>query len=129
MNYYEHAVLSAKKFNCNIEDTLFLHEIMDSSKLHFSQWQHRMFSHNTWFVDVVMRLYEKFKGNNIIENTKTGGQILVRDVLIEHLLDDHCKTPSIVDWLNCIKFNTTEKWINNPDRKKIEYLKSLQNDK
>lgn len=123
MFYLDHAKISARKFNCNVEDTIKLHKLMDSSKLYFPQWQHRIFSHNLWFVSVVVDLL-----GDTVPNTKTGGVISVRDVLIEHLKEDHNhKAPSPADWLNCIKFETTETWINRPDAKEIYWLKQQEN--
>ena len=122
MDYYSHAIISARKFNCNIEDTLSLHKIMDKSKMYYQGWQHRMFSHNTFFIDTVVELY-----GDIVQNTKVGGHILTRDILMEHCKEDFSgKVPSIEDWLDCIKFNTKETWINNPDRKELVWLKELK---
>lgn len=130
MDYQSHAFISARKFNCNPEDVLELHKLMDSSKIFFPQgWQHRMFSHNMWFVQVVTDMYLKLTNKDYVKNTKTNGHILIRDILIEHLKEDFSgKIPDLKDWLNCIKFETNEKWINNPDRKEIEWLKNLKFD-
>lgn len=131
MDYQSHALISARKFNCYPEDVVFLHKLMDSSKMYFPQgWQHRMFSHNTWFIETIMTLFSELTGKDYIKNTKIGSHILIRDILIEHLKEDFSgKIPDLKDWLNCIKFETNEKWINNPDRKEIIYLKNLNNEK
>jgi hypothetical protein len=119
MFYIDHAKMSARKFNCNLEDTVKIHKVIDSTKLFFPQWQHRMFSHNMWFVGVLVELI-----GDTVPNTKTGKEISVRDIAIEHLKEDFSgKAPDLKDWLNCIKFETNEKWINQPDRKEMRWLK------
>jgi len=96
---------------------------MDSSKLYFPQWQHRMFSHNLWFISVVVDLL-----GDTVPNTKTGGVLSVRDVLIEHLKEDHNgKAPAPADWLRCITFETKESWINHPDPRELHWLKEVEN--
>lgn len=118
MFYIDHAKISAKKFKCNVEDTLKIHKIIDSSKFYFPQWQHRLFSHNMWFVNVLVELI-----GDTVPNSKTGGEISVRDVAIEHLKEDFSgKAPDLKDWLECIKFDTKEKWINNPNLKELEWI-------
>ena len=119
MTYYEHALISARKFKCLPEDTIHLHKLIDSSKLYFPSWQHRIFSHNMWFISVLVELLP-----NYIENSLTGEKILTRDVLIEHLKEDfNGKTPDLKDWLECIEFKTDKKWINFPDMREIKWLR------
>ncbi|MCA9495948.1 MAG: hypothetical protein KC589_03320 [Nanoarchaeota archaeon] len=128
MHYTDHALLSAKKFNCNKEDVLFLHKIMDSSKNHFVNYMHRMFSHNTWFISVVTDLV-----GDTIPNTKTGEQMSTRDILYEHLREDlNGECPTIKDWVENINLNISPKnsrWINSPNRKDLELLKQIKNDR
>ncbi len=128
MRYNDHALISARKFNCNVEDTLELHKLMDESKIFCPHtWQHRLFSHNTFFVNVIVNLYYKLTGKVSVPNTKTGGDILIRDILLEHLKEDFSgKMPSITDWLESVTFKP-DRWLNNPDRKEINWLKSLNN--
>lgn len=125
MHYTDHALLSAEKFNCNYEDTLKLHKLMDSSKLFFPQSQHRLFSHNLWFVYVLTELI----GDTIL-NTKTNQQISTRDILWEHLKEDHNgHTPSLQDWLDNINFEVKpehSRWFNNPRKKDLELLKEIK---
>lgn len=129
MDYESHAIISARKFKCNISDTLHLHKLMDSSKMFYPHgWQHRLFSHNTFFIDTIVNLYFELTGKVSIENTLSGGHILIRDVLIEHLKEDFSgKIPDLKDWLKCIQFDTTESWINRPDRRELDYLKTIKN--
>ena len=119
MDYYSHAIISARKFNCNVEDTAPLHKLMDRSKMYFQGWQHRLFSHNTFFIDVVVDLY-----GDTVANTKTGGHILTRDILMEHCREDFSgKIPDMKDWLSCVKFEGGKEWVNNPSLKELKWLK------
>lgn len=126
MHYYDHALLSSKKYNCNVDDTLKLHKIMDSSKHFFQGAQHRLFSHNMWFIQVVTDLV-----GDVILNTKTGEMMSTRDILFEHCREDHDgKVPSMQDWLECVRFEVPDNhkhWFNNPrmaDRKLLKDIKS-----
>jgi len=113
MHYYDHALLSAKKFNCNVQDTMQLHKTMDSSKCFMPASQHRLFSHNTWFIQVLTDLF-----GDVIPNTKTGEMMSTRDILYEHCKEDHNgHVPSLQDWLGCIRFEVPTEhkpWFNNP---------------
>lgn len=132
MHYYDHALLSAKKFNCHVDDTLQLHRLMDSSKHFFPASQHRLFSHNMWFIQVLT----EFIGD-VIPNTKTGCMMSTRDILFEHCKEDHNgKVPSLEDWLGCIRFEIPaahRTWFNNPrpsDKVLLKQIKqSLKPDK
>lgn len=123
MHYYDHALLSTEKFNCHIEDTLRLHKLMDSSKLYWPQSQHRMFSHNLWFIQILTELI-----GDVIPNTKTGEMISTRDVLYEHCREDHNgHVPSLQDWLRTIRFEVEGKaqtWFNNP--RKTDKIKLIE---
>ena len=127
MYYYDHALLSAQKFKCNPDDTLRLHKLMDSSKLFFPASQHRLFSHNTWFVTVLTELL-----GDVIPNTLSGSVISVRDVLHEHCREDHNgRVPSLQDWLGCLRFEVPHEhrdWFNNPrqaDKLLLRQLKQI----
>ena len=113
MHYYDHALLSAKKFGCSVEDTLHLHKLMDSSKFFFPASQHRLFSHNIWFIQVLTELL-----GDTVPNTLNGERLSTRDLLYEHCKEDHNgHVPSLQDWLQCIRFEVPEagrSWFNKP---------------
>lgn len=128
MHYYDHALLSAKKFGCNVEDTLRLHKLLDSSKYFFPAAQHRMFSHNIWFIQVLTELV-----GDVVPNTKNGEMMSTRDILYEHCKEDHNgKVPSLQDWLHCIRIEIPtehKSWFNNPrhsDKLMIKQIKEEQ---
>lgn len=113
MHYYDHALLSAHKFHCAVNDTLRLHRLMDSSKHFLPLAQHRLFSHNTWFIQVLTDLV-----GDTVPNTKTGGPLSTRDILFEHCREDHNgMVPAPADWLDCIRFDVPDRhrqWFNHP---------------
>ena len=125
MHYYDHALLSAAKVNCHLEDTLKLHRLMDSSKHFFPASQHRLFSHNTWFIQVLTELV-----GDVIPNSKTGEMMSTRDILFEHCREDHNgHVPSLRDWLECIRFDIPQNhrsWFNNPRLRDKELLKKIK---
>jgi hypothetical protein len=124
MNYHDHAKISARKFGGKPEDYIELHELLDSSKYHLPSWQHRAFSHNTWFISIVDKLY----GPTIINSD--GKEVSVRDILFEHLKEDHSgKVPTIADWAKNIKFEKMEGWENRPDARELSWLKEKQEEK
>jgi hypothetical protein len=126
MHYYDHALLSAKKMGCAVEDTLLLHRLMDSSKFFFPASQHRLFSHNLWFIQVLTELI----GDTVL-NSITGERISTRDILYEHCKEDHNgKVPSLQNWLQCLHFEISEEnqtWFNRPrpsDKLLLKQIKS-----
>ena len=124
MHYTDHALLSAKKFNCNIGDTLFLHRYMDSSKFYLPATQHRLFSHNTWYISVLTELV-----GDTVSNTLTGGRLSTRDILFEHCREDHNGVvPSLERWLSCVRFEVPERemsWFNRPRPSDQQLLKTI----
>lgn len=126
MHYNDHALLSARKFNCQPEDTFRLHRIMDSSKHFFPASQHRMFSHNIWFIQIMTELI-----GDVVPNTKDGSALSTRDVLFEHCREDHNgHVPSLENWLECVRFEVPPRhksWFNHPrqsDKELLEIIKS-----
>ena len=124
MHYFEHALLSAKKFNCKVEDTIRLHRLMDSSKHFFPASQHRLFSHNLWFIQILTELI-----GDVVPNSMTGQMMSTRDILFEHCKEDHNgHVPSIQDWLQCIRFEVPpshREWFNTPRRSDKTLLKQI----
>ena len=50
----EHAENSVKIHGGVIEDYLSIHEVIDSSKIAYSNLDHRILTHNTWFVEYIL---------------------------------------------------------------------------
>nr|WP_316835031.1 hypothetical protein [Pedobacter nutrimenti] len=100
---------------------------MDSSKFFFPASQHRMFSHNTWFIQVLTELV----GDTVI-NSQNGQLLSTRDILYEHCREDHDgKVPSLQDWLQCVRFEVPEQhrnWFNNPRGSDKQLLKQIKSD-
>lgn len=123
MTYLEHAQLSVNRYGGVVEDYIKIHKIMDSSKLYFASWQHRLFSHNLWFVNVITELM----GDVIINSDNK--PILVRDILIDHLKEDlDGFTPDLKDWIRQIRFAPIGNWVNRPQRHLINQLNNKDNE-
>jgi len=122
MTYLEHAQLSVNRYGGVVEDYIKIHKIMDSSKLYFASWQHRLFSHNLWFVNVLTELMD----DTIINSD--GKSVLVRDILIDHLKEDlDGFTPDLKDWLRQIRFTPIGKWVNNPQKHLLNQINNQDN--
>lgn len=125
MHYHDHALLSARKFACNIEDTILLHRLIDSSKHFFPANQHRLFSHNLWFIQVLTELI-----GDTIPNSKSGGTISTRDILFTHCREDHNgHVPSLQDWLACLRFDVPpehRKWFNTCSARDLQLLQEIK---
>lgn len=120
MHYYDHAKISARKFGGKPEDYVKLHKLMDSSKHQFPHFLHRIFSHNTWFIQVIDDLM-----GPVITNSE-GKEVSVRDILHAHLREDHNgKCPTIQDWMDNIQLKEGHSpWVNRPDPKELYWLKN-----
>lgn len=120
MHYTDHAKISARKFGGMPKDYMHLHKLMDSTKHHFPHYMHRVFSHNTWFVQVL----DDLLGPTITNSDNQ--EISVRDILHAHLREDHSDVaPTIQDWLENLRLEPTEKgkrWVNRPDPKELYWL-------
>jgi hypothetical protein len=83
---------------------------MDSSKFHNQNFNHRIFSHNTWFVEVLCELMGDYITNS------DGHKVLIRDICYQHLEEDHGIVPTIQDWAKAISLDLKNRWINNPKK-------------
>lgn len=112
--YIAHSESSVKKFGGKVEDYIKIHKLMDSSKFHQNLYTHRIFSHNTWFVEVLCELLGEYITNS------DNKSVLVRDICYQHLEEDHGKVPTIKDWCSIITLERSSKtmWINNPKKLK-----------
>lgn len=54
MKPHIHAESSAKKFGGKPEDYLDIHNLLDSSKAALCDSRHRVLTHNSWFVGVIL---------------------------------------------------------------------------
>ncbi|HTF81279.1 MAG TPA: hypothetical protein VL947_06130 [Cytophagales bacterium] len=118
---YIHAELSAKRFGGVAEDYLDIHELMDSSKAAYSNNAHRILTHNSWFV--VMILPKVF--GHMCTNSD-GKAYPVKDVGEYHILEDFRMRfiPTVQDYLEDMGVPA---WVNNggdvPNRLKNKKIK------
>ena len=91
-----HAQTSAAKHGGKPEDYMDIHEFMDSSKAAFPDSRHRALTHNTWFIQTILK--------RVFGSTRTNsdGQLYsVTDIGEEHVMEDYKGRfiPSVQDFL------------------------------
>lgn len=118
MNSYMHARATAKKYGCEPEDVLAIHEFIDGSKRAFGDVRHRAMLHNTWGVWVVQEVF----GPALTIERESGKKIIipVREVAEQHIIEDLGRTPTVGDWLDNM---TIETWMSGPTFKIVKGLK------
>ncbi len=106
---YMHAEVSAKRFGGKSEDYLAIHELMDSSKLAIADNRHRALTHNTWFIEMILK---RVFGASI--KNSDGKTVSVQDIGEQHCLDDftHRFIPTAQDYLQ--EMNVMS-WMSNRD--------------
>lgn len=81
-----HARQDVRMWGGHIEDYLPIHQLMDSSKAALAGPQHRMLTHNTWFIGPNGPL-ERIFGVSIVNSD--GKTVQVRDIAENHCLSDY----------------------------------------
>ena len=99
---YHHAVSSAKKYGGKAHEYLRLHEWLDGSKAHMSDFRHRALRHHS---EGIFMLEDIF-GTTI--TISTGRVVPVRFIGEQHILEDLGRIPTVADWLGKIQ---TESWM------------------
>jgi hypothetical protein len=119
MNYWKHSLLSKKKFNGAAEDYLLIHKFIDTSKLFYFDFKHRVLLHNTYGIDLCIQ-----KFGETLRNSE-GKTILVRDIAAEHCKEDLMGViPTLNNWFKYVDedlFNLI-KPINPKDNKLKEFV-------
>jgi len=82
MNYWKHSLLSRKKFGGLADDYLSIHKFLDSSKLFYYHYKHRALLHNTYGIELSVRMF----GETLVNSDKQ--TLLVRDIAAEHCKED-----------------------------------------
>jgi uncharacterized protein DUF6915 len=98
MKPYLHALVSVKKWGGVPEDTLPIHDFLDSSKQSFADMRHRAILHSSFGCYIVERVF----GHNL--TLSTGKLVSTRDVAEQHILDDMGRIPSLDDYLRGMPF-------------------------
>jgi len=94
MNYWQHSLLSRRKFGGEAEDYLAVHRFLDSSKYFYYHLKHRLILHNLYGIELAAELL-----GDTIQNSD-GNVVLVRDVGRAHCREDLAgRTPTLYDWL------------------------------
>lgn len=88
-------MISARKFGGIEQDYYQIHKFIDSSKLFYFHFKHRLILHNLFGVELAIKKFEDYIVND------DNSVILVRDIAIEHLKEDcNGQVPSLTDWLS-----------------------------
>lgn len=97
MDYWKHSLLSRKKFGGNAEDYLDIHQFLDSSKLFYFHFRHRILIHNTYGIQLCIRRFGETRTN------AAGKVLLVRDIAAEHCKEDLMgAVPTLHQWFKDI---------------------------
>jgi hypothetical protein len=93
---YHHAVSSARRYGGKAEDYLPIHDLMDSSKIAISDNRHRVLTHNSWFIGVIL---ERVFGTTITNSD--GKTVPVKLIGEQHVLEDFANRfiPSPQDYI------------------------------
>ena len=97
-----HAKNSVRKFGGKVEDYLFLHNWMDSTKGYVPDMRHRMVLHNAWGIMMGEQVHGVYFKNS------DGKDISVRDVLEQHVVDDLGHIPTLE---KCMASLVAEPWM------------------
>jgi hypothetical protein len=101
-----HARISVNKFGGKIEDYIEIHNWFDSTKAHIADSRHRLILHNSFGIF----LCEQVFGQLVVKNdgsiikmpyiiNSNGGQISVRDIAEQHVVDDLGRIPTLAECL------------------------------
>lgn len=94
MSPHIHSRIHAKRFGGVAEDYLKVDEFIDSSKTHFADIRHRAILHSSFGI----YLAEQVFGPCIVNSQ--GKQIAVRELVIEHIMQDLGFVPTMENYLN-----------------------------
>jgi hypothetical protein len=114
-----HAESSAKLYGGIPDDYMDLHNFLDSSKAIVCNSLHRVFTHNSWFISVVIpRVF-----GEVFARKSDGVLVSSRDIAEQHVSEDYGGfVPSAQDFLDCVE---CKEWMNNgkggkPKKDKVE---------
>jgi len=89
-----HSNSSAKSFGGIAEDYAEIHKYMDDTKLHIADWRHRLFRHNSLFIDDSERIF------GIFWTRKSDGvKVSTRTIVTQHIIEDMGFVPTAGDWV------------------------------
>lgn len=95
MDIWEHSMISVRKFGGTEKDYFQIHKFIDSSKLFYYHFKHRIILHNLFGVELAIKKFDDYLINS------DNSVVLVRDIVVEHLKEDCSgKIPSLADWLS-----------------------------
>ena len=113
---YHHAVSSARKWGGTPNDSLMVHNLLDSSKVILADFRHRALFHHAqgcWLAEAIL--------GPIITNS-AGRVVPVRIIAEQHIAEDLGRIPSFADWVRCIR---PEPWMGRVGRRPTDDTGSL----
>lgn len=113
----DHSRLHARDWKGVPEDYLKIDNFLDQTKFHFTSWQHRLFLHNP----LGIKLCEDFFGSTITNSD--GIEVPVRELARRHIMQDLGRVPTLQDWVEGMTTGKVEKWMNNPNKRDLQFLK------
>ena len=102
-----HAISSAKKYGGVPEDYIDIHNLLDSCKSAVGNNAHRLFTHNSWFINTILpQCFGRRRQNS------EGKYYNVKDIGEQHCLEDfrHKFIPNPQDYLEHFD---SPLWVNN----------------
>jgi hypothetical protein len=103
---YFHAQSSAKKYGGIWQDYMSIHEFMDSSKAAFPDNRHRVLTHNSWFVGVVLprvfgETFRRESDNKIVCTRDIGEQHCLEDFKFKFMpsAQDYIQEMDFLPWM------------------------------
>jgi hypothetical protein len=107
MSPHIHSRIHAKKYGGVPEDYLPVDELIDSSKTHMADIRHRSILHSSFGILIA----EKVFGATIIN--MEGKKICVREIVIDHILQDLGFIPTVEQYLNNM---TLQNWMSGTEK-------------
>jgi hypothetical protein len=117
MTPIDHARLSKRDFGGREEAYLPIHEFLDQTKFHMTEWPHRMFLHNPLGIALCEQVF------GITIDNGAGNHIPVREIARRHIMEDLGKVPTLKEWADAMQSGKMEPWMNNPNKRDLRWLK------
>ena len=92
MKPLQHSQISQKTYGGSWTDYIEVHNFLDSSKAACAHFKHRFFLHHAEGIEFGVRIF----GENLVNSG--GKTIEIRQLLINHLIEDLGRVVSVEDW-------------------------------
>lgn len=113
----KHSQSSAQRFGGVADDYIFIHTVMDSSKLFLADWRHRALLHNTFGIHV----FEQLMGSSF-KRKSDGVEVCTRTVITQHIMEDLGAVPTPGEFLREMPLKHWMAGISQKDKKRMQTL-------